>query len=153
MQIQLNSTLFAKTLVRKDVASSAAAPKKDGEHTKSASGDTGEDKKKDDNEFSSKAQVMTLMTTDVDRVSEFSWHIFTLVDSPIEIVIASVSCSNLTHVGTRGSLSHRSFCTTYLECLRLWACWSPACSFLSTTLPEKSSFAHRMVGVLPSAAL
>lgn len=51
---------------------------------------------------------MTLMTTDVDRVSEFSWHVFSLVgasrrtfrvavmvphheplDSPIEIVIGS----------------------------------------------------------------
>ncbi len=48
---------------------------------------------------------MTLMTTDVDRVSEFSWHIFSLVgmylaladvkecfislDSPIEITIGA----------------------------------------------------------------
>jgi hypothetical protein len=48
---------------------------------------------------------MTLMTTDVDRVSELAWHMFTLVgmcrlvgyrmtshltsDSPIEIVIAT----------------------------------------------------------------
>jgi hypothetical protein len=43
--------------------------------------------KKDEEEFSSKAQVMTLMTTDVDRVSDFAWHLFSLVDSPIEIVI------------------------------------------------------------------
>jgi hypothetical protein len=43
--------------------------------------------KKDEDEFSSKAQVMTLMTTDVDRVSDFAWHLFSLVDSPIEIVI------------------------------------------------------------------
>jgi hypothetical protein len=27
------------------------------------------------------------MTTDVDRVSDFSWHLFSLVDSPIEIFI------------------------------------------------------------------
>jgi hypothetical protein len=63
-------------------------------------------KDSEEEEFSSKAQIMTLMTTDVDRVSEFSWHIFTLigtstksptvapynhavVDSPIEIVIGS----------------------------------------------------------------
>ncbi|KAI5886823.1 P-loop containing nucleoside triphosphate hydrolase protein [Schizophyllum commune H4-8] len=32
---------------------------------------------------------MTLMTTDVDRVSEFAWHLFSLIDSPIEIVIGS----------------------------------------------------------------
>lgn len=33
---------------------------------------------------------MTLMTTDVDRVAEFAWHIFTLIDSPIELVIGTV---------------------------------------------------------------
>lgn len=36
-------------------------------------------KDKEEEEFSSKAQIMTLMTTDVDRVSEFSWHLFSLV--------------------------------------------------------------------------
>ncbi|KAJ7691594.1 P-loop containing nucleoside triphosphate hydrolase protein [Mycena rosella] len=56
---QLNTVLFAKTLVRKD----AEVEKKD-----------------DEDDFSSKAQIMTLMTTDVDRVSEFAWHLFTLVD-------------------------------------------------------------------------
>lgn len=70
----------------------------------SASGEAA-DKKDDD--FSSKAQIMTLMTTDVDRVSEFAWHLFSLVgaygavfvngvrsyhvaDSPIEIAIGSL---------------------------------------------------------------
>jgi hypothetical protein len=53
---------------------------------------TGKDKEKakdkdGEEEFSSKAQVMTLMTTDVDRVSEFGWHLFSLVDSPIEIIM------------------------------------------------------------------
>lgn len=67
------------------------------------------DKKGGDDDFSSKAQIMTLMTTDVDRVSEFAWHIFSLVgegcdaigypglclnvflaDSPIEIVIGTI---------------------------------------------------------------
>ena len=38
---------------------------------------------------------MTLMTTDVDRVSEFAWHLFTLVDSPIEIIIGSIFLYNL----------------------------------------------------------
>jgi len=36
--------------------------------------------KKEEEEFSSKAQIMTLMTTDVDRVADFAWHLFTLVD-------------------------------------------------------------------------
>ncbi|ETW77907.1 ABC transporter [Heterobasidion irregulare TC 32-1] len=97
LKVQLNSILFAKTLVRKDVASSAAstaedASKKDAANTAVGGEGTGGEKKEDEDEgdFSSKAQIMTLMTTDVDRVSEFAWHLFTLVDSPIEIVIGTV---------------------------------------------------------------
>ncbi|KAG9313459.1 hypothetical protein JVU11DRAFT_5783 [Chiua virens] len=87
LRIQLNTTLFGKTLVRKDVASSsgAADTSKDGD----------KDKKEDEDDFSSKAQIMTLMTTDVDRVSDFSWHMFTLVDSPIEIAIGTWFLYNL----------------------------------------------------------
>lgn len=89
MKVQLNSILFAKTLIRKDVASSsgsapsAAAAAAAENDTATANGDTavdgkakGEDEEAD---FSSKAQIMTLMTTDVDRVSEFAWHLFTLI--------------------------------------------------------------------------
>ncbi|KAF9031702.1 multidrug resistance-associated ABC transporter [Hymenopellis radicata] len=84
-KIQLNSILFAKTLVRKDVASTAPPPK-----SKNADGTKKKKEKKDDeDDFSSKAQIMTLMTTDVDRLSEFAWHLFTLIDSPIEIVIGT----------------------------------------------------------------
>ena len=92
LKVQLNSILFAKTLVRKDVASSAAstaedASKKDTANTADTANDaaggegTGGEKKEgeDEGDFSSKAQIMTLMTTDVDRVSEFAWHLFTLV--------------------------------------------------------------------------
>ena len=75
--MQLNSILFAKTLVRKDLAStgtnSPAGDKKDGPAPEGGSEQKGED------DFSSKAQVMTLMTTDIDRVSDFAWHLFTLV--------------------------------------------------------------------------
>ena len=77
LKIQLNSVLFAKTLVRKDVASSAPPPSKSTESGRAAS----ETSEKDADEFSSKAQIMTLMTTDVDRVSEFAWHLFSLVGS------------------------------------------------------------------------
>ena len=93
LRTQLNSVLFAKTLVRKDVASSAAASNVqtlspvseskspspvDLEHSEltATAGKGGSDEL---GEFSSKAQIMTLMTTDVDRVSEFSTHAFTLV--------------------------------------------------------------------------
>ncbi|KAI0302402.1 hypothetical protein B0F90DRAFT_1714514 [Multifurca ochricompacta] len=89
-RVQLNSILFAKTLVRKDIASSSGPSEnmvkdKNSIDTASESSD-----KKDEEDFSSKAQIMTLMTTDVDRVSEFSWHMFTLVDSPIEIIIGTI---------------------------------------------------------------
>ena len=74
LRIQINTILFAKTLVRKDGASSSP-PTATGDAAK-----LGEGKEKDsDDDFSSKAQIMTLMTTDVDRVSEFSWHFFSLV--------------------------------------------------------------------------
>ena len=75
IKVQLNTILFAKTLVRKDIASSAAsnADKQGEENAKDGKGDT------EEGEFSSKAQIMTLMTTDVDRVSEVAWHLFALL--------------------------------------------------------------------------
>jgi len=83
----LNSILFAKTLVRKDVASSAPPPssQQDGVKPRKEEEENGDD----EDDFSTKAQIMTLMTTDVDRVSEFAWHLFSLVDSPIEIAVGS----------------------------------------------------------------
>ncbi|KAJ7025509.1 multidrug resistance-associated ABC transporter [Mycena alexandri] len=89
IRTQLNSTIFAKTLVRKDVASSAASTTA----TPDASipGTPGqEEKPKEEDEFSSKAQVMTLMTTDVDRVGRFCHQLFTLIDAPIELCIGTV---------------------------------------------------------------
>ena len=71
LRLQLNSVLFAKTLVRKDVASSSSTS--EGERTRS-----GEDGGNDKDDLS-KAQIMTLMTTDIDRVSELSMHLFFLV--------------------------------------------------------------------------
>ncbi|KZT01063.1 multidrug resistance-associated ABC transporter [Laetiporus sulphureus 93-53] len=95
LKVQLNSILFAKTLVRKDVASSSGpAAASDGATSSAASGD-GKSKEKEEDDFSSKAQIMTLMTTDVDRVSEFAWHLFTLIDSPVEIVIGTLFLYNL----------------------------------------------------------
>ncbi|KAI6116284.1 ABC transporter type 1, transmembrane domain-containing protein [Pisolithus sp. B1] len=86
LRTQLNTVLFGKTLVRKDVASSSSTADR---------GKNGDTTKDDEDDFSSKAQIMTLMTTDVDRVSDFSWHMFSLVDSPIEIVIGTVFLYNL----------------------------------------------------------
>lgn len=96
LKIQLNTTLFAKTLIRKDVASSGSkasnAPSRASTPVGNEAGANGSDTKGDESaedDFSSKAQVHTLMTTDVDRVSEFSWHFFSLVDAPIEIIIGT----------------------------------------------------------------
>lgn len=89
LRTQLNSVLFAKTLVRKDVASNAnshtpypinkpnnASPV-DSEHSDLTA--AADEDSSDEGDFSSKAQIMTLMTTDVDRVSEFSVHAYALV--------------------------------------------------------------------------
>ena len=104
LRVQLNSILFAKTLVRKDVASSSgpapgssddATPETPAQPSTTTDPSPTNDKKEPEGEFSSKAQIMTLMTTDVDRVSEFAWHLFTLVDSPIEIIIGSIFLYNL----------------------------------------------------------
>jgi hypothetical protein len=80
IRVQLNSILFAKTLVRKDIASSSGpSENKANNHNDPDAASGSSEQKDDEGDFSSKAQIMTLMTTDVDRVSEFSWHVFTLV--------------------------------------------------------------------------
>ncbi|KAJ7853283.1 multidrug resistance-associated ABC transporter [Mycena olivaceomarginata] len=60
---QLNSILFAKTLVRKDVASSAPPPtsSKDAPDGKAPATTETENKEDDEDDFSSKAQIMTLI--------------------------------------------------------------------------------------------
>ena len=79
IRAQLNSTLFAKTLVRKDVASSSGPSENKAKDKNNSDTNSENSEKMGEDDFSSKAQIMTLMTTDVDRVSEFSWHVFTLV--------------------------------------------------------------------------
>lgn len=74
IKVQLNTILYAKTLVRKDIASTAALPENRDAHT-----DEDGKAKGEKSEFSSKAQIMTLMTTDVNRVGEFAWHFNTLL--------------------------------------------------------------------------
>jgi hypothetical protein len=91
LRIQLNTILFAKTLVRKDVASSAPTSNqsitRDGQLDNGATGEA----KDGEDDFSSKAQVMTLMTTDVDRVSDLAWHLFALVGALNACVVMFVS--------------------------------------------------------------
>lgn len=167
LKTQLNTTLFAKTLVRKNIASTAGEKKDDIDKGKAKEDAKKKDDKpngavrtnidtldgpttashslvgtatdptiatttvvnttggadtpvptekakdKSEEEFSSKAQVMTLMTTDVDRVADLSWHIFTLVDCPIEIAIGSYFLYTLLGVsafyGLAASFSMYSF--------------------------------------------
>ncbi|TFK34287.1 multidrug resistance-associated ABC transporter [Crucibulum laeve] len=90
LKVQLNTILFAKTLVRKDIASSAPPAIKAGETSQSSDSSAADVAKSDDDDFSSKSQVMTLMTTDVDRICEFAWHVFAFVDSPIEIMVGTI---------------------------------------------------------------
>jgi hypothetical protein len=75
--MQLNSILFAKTLTRKNVALPGTSSKPE-TGTADAS-KTSEGKDEDEGDFSSKAQVMTLMTTDVDRVSDTAWNLYALI--------------------------------------------------------------------------
>lgn len=65
--------------MRKDIASSSGAT----DTSKDDDKDKSKDSNEDEDDFSSKAQIMTLMTTDVDRVSDFSWHMFTLVGTDL----------------------------------------------------------------------
>jgi hypothetical protein len=68
-----------------------------------------------EDEFSSKAQIMTLMTTDVDRVSEFSWHLFSLVGASLVLSPCLNGYASWEHLQTLPSrLSSGPFsCTNY----------------------------------------
>ena len=90
IRVQLNSILFAKTLVRKDIASSSSLSENKAKDDTDAASESSE-KQDGQGEFSSKAQIMTLMTTDVDRVSGFSWHMFTLVGASRAVVILAIA--------------------------------------------------------------
>ena len=120
MRIQLNSVLFAKTLVRKDVASSSGPSdnKAKDKHITDTASESSE--KDDEGEFSSKAQIMTLMTTDVDRVSEFSWHIFTLVGASYLLVAPVITFLTASKIPQLRSLLARFFCIPCLVHLLSW---------------------------------
>ncbi|KAJ7868339.1 hypothetical protein B0H14DRAFT_3861535 [Mycena olivaceomarginata] len=90
LRAQLNTVLFAKTLVRKDIASSAAVGK--AENTGAPLSDASAP---DADGFSSKAQVMAPMTTDVDRVARFTHQLFVIIDAPNEIAVGKIFLYNL----------------------------------------------------------
>lgn len=73
--------------------------------------------KEEEGEFSSKAQIMTLMTTDCDRVCDFSWHFFTLTGTFLicHALPISVGLIMVKTLLSRLRLG-RTFCTRYLVC-------------------------------------
>jgi ABC-type multidrug transport system fused ATPase/permease subunit len=105
IRLQLNTLLFAKTLAKKDIAAAAEMSKKMAEKDKDSKAigssksnkKDGDDKAEDEDEegVSSKSQIMTLFTVDVDRVTDFVWHEFALIDAPIELIVATVFLLNL----------------------------------------------------------
>ncbi|WOO81435.1 ATP-dependent bile acid permease [Vanrija pseudolonga] len=94
-KLQLNGMLFAKTLRKKDIAAGAEDTgavgdvKEEAAKAKKKKEDK-EDEEEDEEAVQSKSQIMTLFTVDVDRVAEFIFHLFTIVDAPLEIVVATV---------------------------------------------------------------
>ena len=130
MRVQLNSILFSKTLVRKDAASSSGPSEikpKDRKDSDTASESS--EKKDDGDDFSSKAQIMTLMTTDVDKVSALSWHILTLVGAS-RVLAVPLSVLSVIKTPQLRSLLARFSCTVYWARLPLSGSLWPACSSL-----------------------
>ncbi|WVQ79183.1 hypothetical protein IAT38_001279 [Cryptococcus sp. DSM 104549] len=96
IRLQLNTMLFNKTLVKKDIASvgdgksQVGGVQDEAKKDKLKKEEDSEEEDDDEEAVSSKTQIMTLFTVDVDRVTEFVFHLFAVVDAPLEIVVASV---------------------------------------------------------------
>ncbi|ODO00841.1 ATP-binding cassette transporter [Cryptococcus wingfieldii CBS 7118] len=97
IRLQLNTMLFKKTLLKKDIAGKGSNKDQVGgvadeaakDKQRSAQGEK-EDGDEDEEGVSSKTQIMSLFTIDVDRVTEFVFHLFAVIDAPLEIVVASI---------------------------------------------------------------
>ncbi|KAJ7916834.1 ABC transporter transmembrane region-domain-containing protein [Mycena leptocephala] len=87
------------SLVRKDIASSSSSSSSDpataSPDTPPPESDAATRQKEKEDKFSSKAQIMTLMTTDVDRVARLTHQLFVLIDAPIELAVGTVFLYNL----------------------------------------------------------
>nr|XP_019043546.1 ATP-binding cassette transporter [Kwoniella bestiolae CBS 10118]OCF22476.1 ATP-binding cassette transporter [Kwoniella bestiolae CBS 10118] len=96
IKLQLNTLLFSKTLRKKDIAAAGDDKAQVGDVKAEAAKDQkkketdGTEEKEDEEAVSSKTQIMTLFTVDVDRVTDFVFHLFAIVDSPLELLVASV---------------------------------------------------------------
>lgn len=111
IKLQLYTLLFSKTLVKKDLAAAPTAEKQgSGESVRAAiaredipgAENEGQDregaieeiktanKEPEEEDVSSKAQVMTLFQIDCERISEWTFHAFSMVDAPIEILVGGL---------------------------------------------------------------
>ncbi|WVQ74986.1 hypothetical protein IAR50_004594 [Cryptococcus sp. DSM 104548] len=98
IRLQLNTMLFKKTLLKKDVAGKGGDQGQVGgvdheaakDKQKNADGEKDDEEDEDEEGVSSKTQIMSLFTIDVDRVTEFVNHLFAVIDAPLEIIVASI---------------------------------------------------------------
>ncbi|KAE8542519.1 hypothetical protein D1P53_001298 [Cryptococcus gattii VGV] len=95
IRLQLNTMLFKKTLLKKDIAANSGdtgqvgGVQEEAAKKKKKKEETGDSNTEDEEAVTSKTQIMTLFTVDVDRVTEFVFHLFAVIDAPLEIVVAS----------------------------------------------------------------
>lgn len=88
IKAQLNTSIFAKTLRKKEVNSGS----KSSAVAEDAEGGEGSEEKKgkgeeEEEDFKSKAQVIQLSSVDCQRVSQFSMHYFMVVLFPCELLV------------------------------------------------------------------
>ncbi|SCV71041.1 BQ2448_3803 [Microbotryum intermedium] len=92
IRVQLNTLVFDKTLRRKDVAGVSMAAQPPSEDGEGECEEDGEEKGRDlgdKTDFGSKSAVLNLWTIDVDRVADFSVWCFSIIDTPMEIIIGT----------------------------------------------------------------
>jgi len=88
---QLSVLLLNKSLHRKDTTTlkdNSKTSGEDGEGPKKSDDDDDDDTKGDSPaEFATKSKIITLQTVDIQRVEEFSLHIFVLINCPCELIV------------------------------------------------------------------
>ncbi|GAA6039699.1 hypothetical protein JCM8097_001359 [Rhodosporidiobolus ruineniae] len=98
IRVQLNTLIFSKTLLRKDV-SGVSAPSNSNSNSKPSSdadGSEGSDEDDEDEDekknptFKSKSSITNLFSVDADRVSDFAVWSFSVYDAPVEILIGTL---------------------------------------------------------------
>lgn len=82
----LNIEIYRKTLRRMDTAVTAGGQQKDGDDKEDSS---------NDEDVSSTGQIVNLMSTDSNRISEFSTWWFTIIAAPTELAVGIYFLYNL----------------------------------------------------------